>query len=670
MAKTVQLSMISNGVYRQVSPGISTDYGNSWSVGYDNTYAPALYYTYYAGFFASKNPLEGGSATLNISEIALEIELDDSGGTHYANVGIMGQSIDIYDKATRFDRIGGVTALWTLQTGRTHTLRITDAQQIKNVLAYGIGVTPNTTGNWESYVSVTAYYTYTDTAEPPTISITSYPSSAFLCDDIPLTWNYSQSADAAQSKVDIALFRDSTEFADQMLAEGVSLSGQSYTVSLRGTTVFNPELIPETEWKIGVRAYSASSSTPSAWAFTGNIKLKDVMAKLVSPIGGANRIASDPIDLVWGLKETPTGKPYAFLVSISTDGGETWKQTKILYGDAVKDGSNWKYTIAAGTLPHGAVRWYVVVHTTAVSFNPDSPRETFYAVVQASTSAVTCDGKPLPTLSWASTAQIAYQVRFADYDSGAVYGAAASHTVPYVYADGLYPVQVRTQATTGEWSAWTEVQYVQIRNTVPAGAVTVSANKTRHSVTLSWTVSGTFAGYILYRGGVPVYAGKDKQFADITANGKQTYFVRAVTAAGYYLQSAEITVDTTPEVDCMYDYESAQWISLKYSAALRRRQYTETERVSLRYFAGRAYPIAFTEGFRERTGAFSYCFRTEAEAASVAALSGKTVMYKGVDGSGIYGIVGSVSRVSELIHDVSFTVTQIDREERAAYETA
>lgn len=670
MAWTKELPTYINEIEKQ-SGGLYDSYyintqhyvGKSVSYGFTSTYVKAIY--------PIPNFANGISQTAKIQKITISVDVGSSGGNHsICGAPLDGSVSDGGENQTNFNRINAVSALWILETGKEHTIQVTDAEQIAKIMKYGVGFRQYTNGTWTAVVYADMTYTYTDINEPPAVSITSYPSSAFLCDDIPLTWNYSQSADAAQSKVDIALFRDSTEFADQMIAEGVSLSGQSYTVSLRGTNVFNPELIPETEWKIGVRAYSASSSAPSAWAFTGNIKLKDVMAKLVSPIGGANRIASDPIDLVWGLKETPTGKPYAFLVSISTDGGETWKQTKILYGDAVKDGSNWKYTIAAGTLPHGAVRWYVVVYTTAVSFNPDNPRETFYAVVQASTSAVTCDGKPLPTLSWASTAQIAYQVRFADYDSGAVYGAAASHTVPYVYADGLYPVQVRTQATTGKWSAWTEVQYVQIRNTVPAGAVTVSANKTRHSVTLAWTVSGTFAGYILYRGGIPVYAGKDKQFADITANGKQTYFVRAVTAAGYYLQSAEITVDTTPEVDCMYDYESAQWISLKYSAALRRRQYAEAARVSLRYFAGRAYPIAFTEGFRERTGAFSYCFRTNAEAAAVAALSGKTVMYKGRDGSGIYGVLGGVSRVSELIHDVSFTVTQIDREEKVPYETA
>ena len=555
----------------------------------------------------------------------------------------------------------------TCTTGRISEIPVTDVQTMEKILRNGI-VLRAKSGGWNATAEATSItYDYAAQNEPPVVEITSCPHSVFLCDNIPIAWSYSHSANVAQSRVDVALFEYEYTEPSYMLAASAATSEQQYTVSLKDTDIFNPEILPDKVWRIGVRAYSASASEPSAWAFSGNIKLRDVMAKLISPVKGENKIASDPIDLVWGLKEYPTGDPYAFLVDVSADGGDTWTSTTILYVDAVRDGENWKYTIPAGTLPNGTVQWRVFVYTTQDSFNPYADKETFYAVVQASTSAVMCDGKPLPTLSWESTAQAAYQVRFADYDSGAVYGSGKSHTVPYVYADGLYAAQVRTQATTGKWSAWSEVQYVQIRNSAPAGSFGLTAEKTRNAVKLSWTPTGSFEGYVLYRGKTPIYAGKERSFVDVMGNGKNTYTVRAVTEDKYYAQSAEVIADATPEADCIYRVSTGEWLSLKYSTAPRRRQFTDNKRVSYKYYAGRKYPVTFTEGFSERVGSFSYCFREREQADAVAALAGETVVYKGTDGSLIRGTLNGVSRLREIVSDITFTITETDYEEKVPY---
>jgi hypothetical protein len=274
---------------------------------------------------------------------------------------------------------------------------------------------------------------------------------------------------------------------------------------------------------------------------------------------------------------------------------------------------------------------------------------------------------PMPTLSWNSSSQTAYQVRFANYDSGAVFGSETQHTVPYVYEDGLYAVQVRTQTANGEWSDWTDLQYVEIVNAPPSGAVSIAAEKRKRSVDISWEASGEFAGYILYREGTPIYAGTAARYNDLDANGKNTYFVRAVASGGYYVQSEDIVADGTPDTDCLYDYSGNRWISLQYSAVPRQRAFTKTKRTVFKYYSGRSRPVAYTENFTERKGSFNYCFREKAEADTIETRAGKNVLYKGKDGSVIYGVLNDVGITKAIVWDVSFAITEIHREVSAAY---
>ena len=667
MAKTKQLTVVSQGATRTTSPGVSTTYNPNYGSLGSYSYPPALYYTDVAAYTVAENQI-GESSTLQIVSITVELMIGQSGGSHYAKVGILTAAIDPLNYQKNFQTISNVSAEWTLATGATHTLQITDASKIEKFLKYGIGVAPTGSGSWSVGTNAKVYYTYTDTAEPPEITVTSWPNRAFLCDDITLKWNYSQSADVAQSKADVQLCRGGTEW--ETVADKQSVSDHQITINLKNTDLYFTDADELEAWTFRVRAYAGSNATPSEWSETSAVKLQILRPKLISPVAGENRLATEAVRLTWTLQEMPTGTPAGFSVLYSSDAGETWESHEGQYADVIRDGDTWYRDIPANTLPHGIVQWKVWVWTTSNAVSFSVPVETFRAVIQASTSAVSCDGKPIPTLSWTSTSQAAYQVRFGDYDSGAVYGAAKQHTVPYVYADGLYAAQVRTQAITGEWSDWTEETFVQIRNVKPSFGVTLSAQSTRHTVILTWTAAAAAEGYVLYREGVPVYVGKAASFTDRAANGKKTYFVRAVTSAKYYAQSAEIIADATPKNDCICDDVTGEWIALRYSSSPRRRSISETEKVSYKWYAGRKYPVAFTEGYSERTGNFSYCFRRREDAVRLAALSGKTVIYKGTDGTVMYGILGAVQIVGEILYDVSFSVTEIDHTEEVAYEIA
>jgi hypothetical protein len=127
----------------------------------------------------------------------------------------------------------------------------------------------------------------------------------------------------------------------------------------------------------------------------------------------------------------------------------------------VADGEIGSFTIPANTITAGT--WDITVSAApAASANYYDNDSDFWTTGQTvrytvkdnpTAGGVTCDGKPVPTVSWESTSQAAWQVRFGDYDSGARAGSETSFTIPKIYADGAYPVRVRTATAAGEWSA-------------------------------------------------------------------------------------------------------------------------------------------------------------------------------------------------------------------------
>ncbi len=554
----------------------------------------------------------------------------------------------------------------TCPTGELTVISVTDNALKESILRYGVVLKMKSSNMYAEAKLLAVTYEYMDENESPEVTITAAPSVVYMADDIVLSWRYSQSANLAQTAVDVDLC--TAEGASlSRLADKVSGNAKSITVNLRSVKT---KLQAGEGWMLRVRAYAKNNALVSAWA-DAPLALKNIEPAIISPKNGENRMAASVVSLQWKKADgdTSVGAPYGFTVQYSETAGETW--TDLLVKGTTKSGdSGWYLDVPANTFRHGSVQWRVLVWDTEYQYGSFA-RETFNAVVQASTSSVQCDGKPLPTISWTSASQVAYQVRFADYDSGAIYGTAHSHRVPYVYEDGLYQAQVRTQAETGAWSAWTPEKYVSVTNTPPTvEQFRLVAKKTAHAVTLTWDVLDAFAAYILYRDNVPIHVGTSRQYTDVYGNGSVAYFVRGITAAGNYLQSINAVLDVTPDVDCLYDIASDRWIPLKFSSEPRKRQYMTSQRLSLRYYSGRRNPVAFTEGFYEHSGTFSCCTKNPAEAQEIERLAGAEVICKGRDGESIRGILNSVTRVSGQVQEVSFSVTETDWEEKVKYETA
>lgn len=386
-------------------------------------------------------------------------------------------------------------------------------------------------------------------------------------------------------------------------------------------------------------------------------------------------LADDPIELSWKIKfgSEATGKevdftnyPSEFDIEYSSNVGETWN-TIASQATVTRQGEVYSYTVPGNTFPGGVIMWRVRAYAGGKTIETYESGA-FQVRVQASTSSVMCDGKPRPTVSWSSSAQIAYQVRFAEYDSGAIYGAKTSHTVPFFYSDGVYPVQVRTQASDGVWSAWTELEYVTLTNSEPDGILSLNAQITRHTVVLAWESTTDFDKFILYRNNIPVYIGNNFTYTDIAAYGMCSYYVRGISGSDY-LQTKTVVILAKPATDCMYDTKKAQWIPLKYSLQPRNRSYSETAGVTYKFYAGRQFPVAYIDGTIERKLTVSYVFRTRDEAELLKSSLGHLVIYKDTSGSRIIGVLADISWDVTRRFAAVMTIIQTDYTEEVRYET-
>lgn len=220
---------------------------------------------------------------------------------------------------------------------------------------------------------------------------------------------------------------------------------------------------------------------------------------------------------------------------------------------SVADGARGSFTIPADTLGEG--RWTLTVcaaPAASATYYPDTSdfwttgqEFTFVVRENPSSSAVTCDGKPVPTVSWSSSGQAAYQVRFGEYDSGARVGAETSFTVPRIFRDGAYPVQVRTATSAGNWSAWTDVEYAEVANVEPEAGFSAAAAQDGTNAVLTWNGALSLAWE---QGAIASATGKDVNPPSNTR----------IRTTGYLAVTADGLTATIPS--------GMQWYCMRYSS--------------------------------------------------------------------------------------------------------
>ena len=586
----------------------------------------------------------------------------------------------------------------TIKYGTTMEVSLTEAE-LSNVLKYGIKlVSENESTELTAAAYVTLQINYNSNEASPEVSYTEekdgwkIDGNAAEVDkaiekDFEVPLSYTQ--ENGQANAGYTVTRERYEGAD----ENGYIWGEPETVMTDAAATNGVLTLPPSIWRgmeyaapgeagADGRAYNyirlqiQAKSAAGVYSEPLTIQTKNVLreVKITKPAQDSVQIANAGIKIAWDL----IGADYlsqqsAYDMLISYDGGAIW-QTLIenIPGTATS------HTIPAEAIHSGAVMWRLqqkfLSNTLVQPTIGAGARSRFTARYNPTAAAVTCDNLPQPTVSWTSSEQKSYQVRFGDYDSGAVYSAAKSHTVPRFFADGNYPVQVRTQVASGEWSDWSETIYVAINNTPPDDAITLTAERDGDAVKLVWycMYNATYVQYIVYRNGVPIHktdGGKNMAgFVDNLAVGKSAYFVRGITATKNYYQSETKNVDATPVTDILYDVDAGTYIRLRYTVSSPTTvTYSRQIGVSYQYFAGRAEPVAIVNGRIERSTTQTYGSRTRELADRIDAMTGRTVLFRDTRGGGIYGVIEQVQTVHGRIHSVTFTVREVYHNERVEY---
>lgn len=650
---------------------------------YSDAYVGVRNREIYRTYFLLKPPSSANISDdyTKISKITLKYTLNGM-ATMDNDVQVKIGVLNSFDKRASgmYTAIGNSTVLKTVTVGKRQTVEgeitVTTSSQIIKLMSYGLCARATDESTEEGsvakydYCNIGVKYVieYTNDTVPPVVTLANETGSAMCQSGYSIAWTYSQFSDSKQNGVECDVDNHGTWVQNFKFD-----STQQAISGIRGTTMSAakyPKISSPSE-DINVRLRAVSAAGYWSEYVTMVLTLKFPVCVPESPAGGENKLGGEDIVLTWSVSAVDGlaigSYPTKYDVDYSTNGGESWislaKKATI-----ERVAQKYSYTIPANTLPEGVIKWRVrgyVAYSLSGEYTIDYyGEETFVCKIQAGTSTVTCDGKPQPTIGWTSSAQVAYQVRFADYDSGAVYSTAKSHKVPKIYADGLYPVQVRTQASNGKWSEWTDVKYVQITNSAQSDAVTLTATVTTHAVALSWVDAGTSAKYIVYRDGMAVYAGTAKTYTDIGANGETKYFVRAVKTTGYYAQSATVVVDATPQNDCLYDADNAVWIPLRYSLSQRVRNYSRMGQVVYKHYAGRTKPIAYNSGYVTRQMSAEYAFKTRDEALRLNNTVGRVMIYKDTRGGVLIGVVDDVRiAVYARIYSAQLTITEVDYNE-------
>lgn len=381
-------------------------------------------------------------------------------------------------------------------------------------------------------------------------------------------------------------------------------------------------------------------------------------------------IAENPITMEWTYTQKYSApQEYVGIRAINEGTGEIKtickKQTI-----RTESGERAAFSIPPETLEAGVYKMEVSAMPSAASeyYTDDDPvwytgaNVTYVAKNVPGTSSVTCDGMPVPTVQWVGTAQAAFQVRFGEYDSGAMAGEETSFRVPKIFVDGTYPVSVRTATEAGEWSEWTEETYVEIKNTPVQGAIDLHAENLSGNVRLEWSGDVDVDNYAVYRNSELIGVTSGNTFADRYANGKNSYHIKGVKA-GNYVKSNTVVYEVKFAYDVISADEGYTYLPLPYTNTPQKSQAEDNVKaVVYAHYSGREKPIAVTSEQKTRVREFVYGFKGKDDVEAIKKLVGETVMWKGKKGGMIYGILNDIRVYDERFPAAEFRITEIHRD--------
>lgn len=412
------------------------------------------------------------------------------------------------------------------------------------------------------------------------------------------------------------------------------------------------------DWQVEITANTGTSYT-SEWI---TVPVGDVKSDptCVSPVG---KVMDDNagITFVW-LHVIATGtEQSAWELSYSANAGAQY--TVFAQGD----GSDNECAVAANVLPQGELLWRVRTRNADDEWGNYSAAATLIIRRAANKPAIVfADTLPRPTLRWNSDEQQAYRVTIDDFDTGWIFGTEKTFRYPDLLADGQHLATVSIMTMFGLIASADITLHTKNK---PGENIEVLVHERPLSVTLSWQTEGVYAAYYILRDGVPIARTTDVEFTDRMASGPHAYVIRGFTADGYYTDSDPAVGVTYIPFAVISELGTNEWVLLKLKSG---GMPTNTQNVSYQdeyvHYAGQAKPGRNASPFYDVVHTFGYSFKRLDQVEKLKKLQNKTVVYRNRRGQVIVGGMGQLTVNLQRIYDLTFTVTEIEFEERVEYE--
>ena len=388
----------------------------------------------------------------------------------------------------------------------------------------------------------------------------------------------------------------------------------------------------------------------SDWFELSTIETAVSSATAVSP---ASVVVDGSADVVFTWAHAiSTGTPQSKAdIQTSADGAE-WSQL------ATKTGADTTYTATPGSIPAGRLYWRVRTYNTEGAAGSWSEPVEVTVVIAPSTPAIrVMSAKPSFAISWDTDQQISYEVRL----DGKVVASEFSETREYQYNDILpaasYTLEVRAQNAYGLWSPWGSAA-ITIDNT-PSGSLQLFAQSEPGCVELSWTPTGSFDKYIVYRDGVKICETTKTGIVDnFASNERASYVVRGLSSTGYYTESEESTAAATVDTIMVYSLTAREWLRLKLAEQQTRTvSISKKQQAAFTHFTGSDLPEIELGEQLDITYRFACAFpQGDPTAQLFESILGQVVIVKDQHGTVLAGAISALDKSLVQTH-IAYTCT-------------
>lgn len=289
--------------------------------------------------------------------------------------------------------------------------------------------------------------------------------------------------------------------------------------------------------------------------------------------------------------------------------------------------------------------------------------------------------KPLPRVRITSSDAVTYEL---NVDNGALYQNSIVRVddtqPPYdfypntILPDGKHTFSARARNKLGMSGTWQSVEVTTVNT--PGAAITLSCAASGHKATLSWTTTGTYDSYRIYRDGKEIGRTESTQYMDeYAAPTTHTYTVYGIMMAadgsgGDYTLSnaATAALKISGAVIAATDTGSAlEWLSLRLGTdAERAVSRSVVQDVTYTHYAGRDLPVAELSEYRDESYSGTVVLTDPADRTRFEALLGHEVCYKrrGISVMGMMAEMSSRHTRARYDAEYSFTIRAIDAEVR------